>query len=520
MPDEERPAASLRARSFLLGAALIPLVSFWVAGMENVYGGRPTYLSVFFHAVILLAVLYGVNRLLRLIAPKLAFTRGELLLIYIMIGVSSGIVGDQFMAILVPSLAHPFRYASEANQWAETLLPYMPAHATVSDPVAVRNFYEGDASLYDPRNYGPWLAPGLLWAAFIATTQLMCLAVNVIIRRQWTEYEKLSFPLTILPLEMTLRGHESIWRDRLMWIGFGIAALIGIINGLHVHFPAVPQIPVKNQWIRVSPRWRGPMASLGVAFYPFIIGLGYLLPLELTFSIWFFVLLLRAERIAFSALGYPSRPIWTSAGSARPPAILEQSIGAYIAVVYWGFATAREHLSRVWRAVVTGRPPGDGRRAMTPAEVTEYRAAFLTLGAGLFLTAWFGSTLGMPAWIAAAYLALYLVITTAITKIRAEAGAPSHGFHFAGPDHILLAALGTERIGPREFPAWGLFFGFNRGYTGVPQPHQLEGMKMGEMLQMDDQRLDAGMALATILGSIAGVWALLHLCFREGVELM
>ncbi|MFQ5809827.1 MAG: DUF6785 family protein, partial [Armatimonadota bacterium] len=149
--------ARLRGRSFLLGALLIPAVSLWVAGQENVYGGRPTYLSVFFHAVILLAALVGLNALLRLIAPRCAFTRAEMLLIYIMIGVSSGIVGDQFLAILTPSLAYPFRYATDANQWAERLLPYLPTHAVVSDPLAVRHFYEGDASLYEMANLRPWL---------------------------------------------------------------------------------------------------------------------------------------------------------------------------------------------------------------------------------------------------------------------------------------------------------------------------------------------------------------------------
>ena len=121
-PEPKNNEAKLRARSILLGALLIPAVSLWVAGMENVYGGRPTYLSVFFHAVLILALLVAFNALLRLIAPRYAFTRAEMLLIYIMIGVSSGIVGDQFLAILVPSLAYPFRYATDANQWAETLM--------------------------------------------------------------------------------------------------------------------------------------------------------------------------------------------------------------------------------------------------------------------------------------------------------------------------------------------------------------------------------------------------------------
>jgi len=263
---------ALRPRSILLGLLLVPLVSLWVAGMENIYGGRPTYLSIFFHAVILLAALIGVNALLRLLSPRHVLSRAELLVIYVMIGASSGIVGDQFMAILIPSLAYPFRYATDANQWAERLLPYLPLHAVVSDPTAVRNFYEGDVGLYSPENYRPWLLPGLLWASFIAVLQMMCLAINVLIRRQWTQHEKLSFPLTILPLEMTAAGTHSLWRSKLMWLGFALSAIIDIVNGLSMHFPVLPMLKVKVSWLSFSPRWSGALTTTGIAFYPFIIG--------------------------------------------------------------------------------------------------------------------------------------------------------------------------------------------------------------------------------------------------------
>ena len=522
MSDSTPKTAQLRTRSFVLGLLLVPLVSLWVAGMENIYGGRATYLSIFFHAVILLAALSGLNAVVRLVRPAWAFSRAELLLIYIMIGVSSGIVGDQFLAILVPSLSHPFRYASDANHWADRLLPYLPGHATVGDPVAVRHFYEGHSTLYDMANLGPWLTPALLWASFIAVTQLMCLGTNVVMRRQWTRYERLSFPLTALPLEMTAGGRESLWRNRLMWYGFAAAALVDIVNGLNVYFPQIPVIPVKVKWLEFSPRWAAALTTTGLAFYPFVIGTAFLLPSDLTFSTWFFLLLFRVERFAFSALGYPSPYPWFSSMDSAPPAMLEQGIGSYMAVVVFALWAGRRHLRAVWFAVRrgTGLSGGPEELDIEPREALEYRLALGAVVIGLLLGTAFGVSLGMPAAIAAAYLVLYLVINTAIAKVRAEAGAPTHGFHFAGPDHVLLAALGTRRLRPREAAAWGLFFGFNRAYTGVPMPHQLEGMRIGEVLRAPRQTVTLAAAAATTLGCFAGFWALLHLCFREGVEQM
>ncbi len=520
-PVAQENQAGIRGRSLVLGALLVPAVILWVAGMENIYGGRATYLSVFFHAVILLAVLIGLNRVVRLFAPRWAFTRAELLLVYVMIGASSGIVGDQFLAILVPSLAYPFRYATEANKWAEILLPYLPSHAVVSDPVAVRHFYEGGTMLYTAANLKPWLGPGLLWAGFIAVTQLMCLGVNVLIRRQWTQYEKLSFPLTILPLEMTAPGPPSVWRNKLLWLGFGISAFIDILNGLTFYFPAVPQIPVKVNYLKFSPRWAAPLTTTGIALYPFVIGIAYLLPQDLTFSTWFFLLFFRFQRFIFSSLGYPSPYPWTSAGHSAVPAMLEQGIGSYIAVVAFGLWAARRHLGGVWD-VIWGRPSTtrEGTTAIGTAEAIEYRLAAGFIAVGLVLTTLWAASLGMPPVIGLAYMVLYLVICTAIAKVRAEAGAPTHGFHFAGPDHILLTMIGTNTLRPRQLASFGLMFGFNRAYTGVPMPHQLEGMKMGEMLGASRQRVTGAIALATVIGSFAAVWALLHLCFREGVEQM
>lgn len=511
----------LRTRSIVLGALLVPVVTFWVASMENVYGGRPTYLSIFFHAVILLAVLIWINGLLRIVAPKAAFTRAELVLIYAMIGASSGIVGDQFLSILVPSLAYPFRYATDANKWEQLLLPYLPSHAVVSDPVAVRNFYEGDSTLYMMANLRPWLTPALLWATFIAFTQLMCLSINVLIRRQWTQYEKLSFPLVVLPMEMTAPGRNSLWRNKLMWIGFGLSAFIDLFNGLSTYWPAFPKIPVKVRWMSFGSRFDAALTTTGIAFYPFVIGTAFLLPADLTFSTWFFLLFFRLQRFIFAALGYPSPYPWQSTSRSVAPAMLEQGIGSYMAVVVFGLWAARRHLAAVWK-VVTGSPAPDSQEAagIPPAEVLEYRVAFAFLIIGLILTTAFAATLGMPVSIGLAYMVLYLVICTAIAKIRAEAGAPTHGFHFAGPDHVILTMLGPDRMSRRQMAAFGLMFGFNRAYTGIPMPHQLEGMKMTEMLGANRQQVTRALALATTLGCYAAFWALLHLCFREGVEQM
>ncbi|NCO34150.1 MAG: hypothetical protein GW893_09855 [Armatimonadetes bacterium] len=320
---------------------------------------------------------------------------------------------------------------------------------------------------------------------------------------------------------MTAPKNPPLWRNKLMWLGFSLAAFIGIANGLVVHYPFLIPINVKVKWMQFSPRWASPLTTTGIAFYPFIIGTAYFLPSDLTFSTWFFLFFFRVQRVLFSALGYPSPYPWATMAKSVAPAMLEQGIGSYIAVVVFSLWAARKHLKSVWDAVWRGSSGvRDTRITISPPEVTEYRLALATLVVGFGLATWFGVTLHLPAHIAFCYILLYLVINMAIAKVRAEAGAPTHGFHFAGPDHILLTMVGTNRMDTRQMAGWGLFFGFNRAYTGVPMPHQLEGMRIGEALGVNRQRLTAAIALATVIGCYAGVWALLHLCFREGVDRM
>ena len=66
-------------------------------------------------------------------------------------------------------------------------------------------------------------------------------SVNSLVHKQWTENEKLSYPIIQLPLKLTIGGGASgILKSRIMWIGFVLAGTIDILNGLNFLFPSVP----------------------------------------------------------------------------------------------------------------------------------------------------------------------------------------------------------------------------------------------------------------------------------------
>ena len=79
---------------------------------------------------------------------------------------------------------------------------------------------------------------------------LKCVSpINVILRKQWIENERLAYPIIQIPLEMTdLRS--GFFRNRMMWIGFTIAGAISLLNGLNFLYPSVPRIPNKRAKLR------------------------------------------------------------------------------------------------------------------------------------------------------------------------------------------------------------------------------------------------------------------------------
>jgi hypothetical protein len=125
----------------------------------------------------------------------------------------------------------------------------------------------------------------------------MLLCLNSIQRSQWIAKEKLSYPIAQLPIEMTKSG---FFNQKLLWIGFSVVALIQILNGLHFLFPFVPRIPLKisnfGSTVFTTKPWNA-IGWLPLFFYPWVIGLTFFVPLDLSFSVWFFFLLTKSQLV-------------------------------------------------------------------------------------------------------------------------------------------------------------------------------------------------------------------------------
>ncbi len=350
-----------------------------------------------------------------------------------------------------------------------------------------------------------WYKPVLAWSGLAAAMIGVMFCMNVLLRVQWTRNEKLSYPIIELPLDLT-DPSGRFYRQPAMWLGFGVAAAISLINGLAVLMPGIPSIPIKARDISVnfpSPPWNA-MGWTPIAFYPFAIGLGYLLPVDMLFSCWFFALWWRVERIGSAYFGLSEfRPNF--------PYVNEQSFGIYMAVAALAVLGARRHLAEVVRAAWRGTQ----READEPLS---YRTALVGLVVGLCVCVAFFHLLGLPLWMCIVGFSIYFAIALACTRMRAELGPPAHDLHNGGPDYILTACLGTRGMSPQTLGALTWFYWFNRAYRSIAMPYQMESFKMAERRGMSLRAVTVALGVATVVGIASGCWALYALPYRLGAE--
>ena len=503
-----------RYRAILLGLLLVPVNVYFLLYMEVATnkgvagtggGPYPSTISLFANAILLLLILTLVNTGLARVLPRMALKRGELLVIYVMLTISTAIVSIDFLDVLVPMMTYPFRMAGPENRWAETILPHIPKWISVSDPVAVKGWYEGGTTLYSWANLRPWLVPVGVWSSVILVMLFVMFCINTIVRKQWMQHDKLQFPIVELPMQMTEPGLRLL-RSRLMWIGFAIAAGLSLVNGLAVLYPSIPSFNVK-MW-DISPMFVGkPWNSIGwtpVSLYPYAIGLGFLLPVDMLFSCWFFFVMWRVIRILGGVYGaYAVTPNF--------PFMNQQALGAYYLIGIFALWSGRKHLRSVFRAAFMRTK--DAEEAEGPMS---YRTAVLGMIAGTLAVMAFFHFIGITWWIAIAAIGLYFFLALAISRMHAEFGPPSHDLHYMGPEMIITAAVGTRSLGPADLTGLSWFWWFNRAYRSIPIAFQLDGLKIAQRSGTSQRYMGLAIGAASVVGVLSGFWFYLHFGYTRG----
>lgn len=506
-----RPRGGVTARAILLALVLTPLNVLFLVRGTWLWGGITGDMSLFMNTVGALFLGALANRWLQRRRPRWAFSTGELLTIYVALALGTGLtcsiwdVGGSAPIYMT----YAFWFATPQNRWEELVWPSLPDWLTVQDRGVLEGFYYGQSTPYTAEVFQGWAAPALWWTFLVTTIMWVGLCLNSILRRRWADEEKLAFPMTVLPVQLA-DARYSLLGSRLFWVGAGAAAGISIWNTLVAVLPTLPSVPTSWDFSTLIANNR-PWNFLrfpSISWDPFSIGLTYLIPLDLAFSLFVFGVIWAMQYVVFGQLG------WCVSQWSGFPYGEQQTAGGFIALALVAFWLDRRFLMQVVRRTFGLRPP-------LPNEAEEglsYRTATLGALAGLAVLWWLFQRGGMAAWVTGFFLAHYFLMAIMMCRVRAQLGPPSHQFYGAMPGWVLPTVPGTAALGPRSLGMLYMLRPLLLEQRNHPMPNQLEGLKMAEGGRMERRRLTLVMAAVPVVALLAFFWATLHTGYHLGMS--
>lgn len=470
--------------------------------------------------VMFLGLVAGLNTALCRLRGRLALRREELVAIYAMMLVGAGIPSFGLAAYLIPTLIGANYFATPESKWAELfykyipkwLVPWNPADPTPQQDVA-RSFYNGLRPA-EPIPWGAWVVPLAAWLAFAGCLFLAYFCLAAILRRQWVDRERLSFPLVQLPAEIIRTDPvptfgSGFFRSRLMWAGFAIPAVVHSINSLHYYFPSWPSIPLQqslNQYLVTFP-WN-QIGTFQIWTHFSVIGFSFLLPSDLSLSLWFFFLLSKVQSAIVASQGIA---IEYMANYPVQSFQAYEMLGGFLVLAGMMLWLARPHLREVWQGALKG-----GKAARDEGEPLSYRTALLGLA---------GATLGMCAWCWAAGMspllplgavAILFVVALVLTRMVSEGGMLFIQAPFQ-PTSLMVAIAGSAALGPVNLTVLSfverVFIFDLRGFL---MPSLLDAYRLSDTAGVNRRRLTRGLLASVAVASVVSCVVVVYLNYRFG----
>jgi len=513
LKSNPRGDGRITGRSVALGLALMVVHTIWLIEEELAlqHIGTPTYFLLVPTVVGLLFTLMGWNSIARRIAPRLVLAPSELAVVFVLNTIGAIVTARNLLHYLFPTILRPL-HAPDATGGPATRAAI--SHWTVpSDPAVVERFYNGTRdpwAIFRPENLVPWLVPLAFWSVFflLLLTTMMCLAS--LVRRPWVDYERVPFPIVDLPVRLARDNHlGALFADRTLAVGFFVSATLLSLNYVSSLVPTVPGIKmaendIGSAWI-TSPPW-STVAPLLTVWWPYAIGLCYLIPLDVSFSSWFFFILLRLLAVAATAVGW--RTVATAQDPAQFPWFENASEGAWIGM----FVVLAWSARRFWK-----QSPAD-REIEQRAEAIPHRWAVVGAVLGYVLLVALGIGIGMRPAVAILAFALFFLAVVVMTRMVAQVALPLFvmaWFSFTGWTARLV---GTANLARPEAVALTQFHWFDRTYEQIPMAHHLESLVMADRIGAQRRTFMKLVFAATAIAIPLGMATLLQIFYERGAE--
>jgi hypothetical protein len=519
LPDVEPRPRAVTIRSVLIGLAgvilicgLTPYNDYAVANTFAVGNFLPISL-----VLILLVLVLLVNGPLRRLAPGLAIREAELAVIAAMMLAACSLPSSGLMRYLPTGIVGMFHGATERADFAKVLteaqvprwlLPDLPDAATqpaeIGSTDVVKQFRTRSPDGVIP--WGAWVKPFLTWGIFVALLWGSMLLICLLVRRQWVENERLSFPLAtvygaLIEQPEPGRALNAMFRSYGFWIAAGAVFALHAFNGLHEYFPRVPAIPRGYDFTAIFAdppleytRWFFKTSEIFFC----VVGITFFLQTKVAFSIWFFYVLLNFVGVVLTGTFQYQIP-----DQAR----MDQTFGGLLVmcgVIFW---IGRSHWWMIGRHMFANPRPGESESRYLPYGFAGWMLTACVIG----LVIWF-MAMG-AAWYGAIATTLALLMMLMMTaRILAETGLVFVQINWQMSRMWLYPALIPEepiKTDPRTFfvTAWmtNLFHDLRESFAAF----FLTGVRVADASAYERSRrwrTGFSFVLAIVLALFVGYW--------------
>jgi hypothetical protein len=437
----------------LLGAGVVCAVTFFNDRVlrQTHFVGNNMPVSVYGSLILFVAL---VNPWLR----RLALTGRELAVILALTLAACCIPGGGLLRYFTSSLVMPHHYHKTEPAWRDQGVLEMAPKKMLADVRDNENrslggFVQG---LGEPgRHLSFWDVPWSAWSRTLAfwlpivlTLWVALIALSVVVHRQWSRHEHLSYPIAaftdaLLPVEG--KTASGFFRNRIFWIGALPVLAVHLNNYAFQWFPDyLVAVHVKLDFTTLGtyvPTFTagGGTGLLAPTIFFSVVGIAFLVPTDVSLAfgvggfLWAYVVGLFA--------GYGFQLQGSIEGSSylalnpRTFLLFGANVGVFLSLVY----TGRRH----YRSVVARALGLAGGEEATDAEAWACRA-FLGLMAVFVLQLCLA---GVDWQLAVLYAAALIVGFVVLSRLIAETGLFYVKAYF-WPCTIIWGLLGARALGP------------------------------------------------------------------------
>lgn len=383
-----------------------------------------------------------------------------------------------------------------------------------------QSFGENLSQVVDELPWHLYTKPILMWGSLFLACFLFLMALAEWLRRKWVDKENLAFPLVEVvdniirhdcALEQAAEIQDPPKRRRLFDSLFAIGALVGFVilsaEALG-HYGFIGTRPVLALDLNTLFFTTGAMREIGNVWFvlsPIVIGIVFLLALEVGFSIWVTSLLYLLVTW-WIQLGIPDVRDSMYAGfggGATFPFPAEQLVGAVLAY----------SLFMVWKAwpVSSNAKQHDTKNAYVPRWVA--RALFVLMPIAIFALLWnFGVT---SPWLLGIMAVVILAQSIASARVRAETGLPSQPATYEFTKLPMVLGL-TGMAGSKAFAAYAqvVFLPGTLLFRSLGQ--QLENIELARRYRLPYAAMGAAALVAFLVAFGVGVFTFLIFAYLWG----